>query len=125
MNLEPIKAPTSSAVNRYARVQGKTQIGENVLVSQRAFLDTAVIGDGSNAQENSYIIHSTLAGLNVTTHGGKLLYAIIGRETYIGFNAFLNGKSTAQIAHLVFCQHTKSQPKKTKRAISCQHTELE
>jgi len=97
MNLEPIKAPSTSAVNRYARVQGKTHIGENVLVSQRAFLENAVMGDGSNAQENSYIINSTLAGLNVTTHGGKLLNSNIGRETYIGFNAFLNGKPTAKI----------------------------
>jgi len=32
-------------------------------------------------------------------------------------------KATAQIAHLVFCRHTKSRPKKTKRAISCQPTE--
>jgi carbonic anhydrase/acetyltransferase-like protein (isoleucine patch superfamily) len=97
MSLEPISAPSTSAVNRYARVQGKTYIGENVLVSQRAFLDNAVMGDGSNAQENSYIINSTLAGLNVTTHGGKLLYANVGLETYIGFNAFLNGKSNATI----------------------------
>ncbi|MCK5097801.1 MAG: transferase, partial [Desulfobacteraceae bacterium] len=59
MNLEPIKAPDSSAVNRYAVVKGKIQIGENVLVAQRAFLDNAVMGDGSNAQENSYIINST------------------------------------------------------------------
>ncbi len=32
--------------------------------------------------------------------------------------------ATAQITHLVFCRHTKSKHKKTKRAISCQtHTE--
>ena len=37
MNLEPINAPDSSAVNRYAVVQGRTRIGENVLVAQRAF----------------------------------------------------------------------------------------
>jgi carbonic anhydrase/acetyltransferase-like protein (isoleucine patch superfamily) len=97
MNIAPVKAPASSAVNRYARVQGKTIIGENVLISQRAFLDNAIMGDGSNAQENSYIINSTLAGLNVTTHGGKLLYTRLGLETYIGFNAFLNGKKDAPI----------------------------
>ncbi len=97
MNLEPLKVPESSAINRYAVVQGKTKIGKNVLVSQRAFLENAVMGDGSNAQENSYIINSTLAGLNVTTHGGKLLHANIGLETYIGFNAFLNGKPEAVI----------------------------
>ena len=97
MILEPVEAPASSAVNRYARILGKTHIGENVLISQRAFLEHATIGAGSNAQENSYIIHSTLAGLNVTTHGGKLLYSHIGLETYIGFTSFLNGKPDAII----------------------------
>ena len=97
VNFEPMKTPDSSSVNRYAVVRGNTEIGENVLVSQRAFIDNSTIGDGSNAQENSYIINSTLAGLNVTTHGGKLLYSNIGLETYIGFNAFLNGKQDATI----------------------------
>lgn len=97
MTPDPIKAPESSAVNRFAVVKGKTKIGENVLISQRAFLENAIIGNGSNAQENSYIIDSTLAGLNVTTHGGKLLHSKIGFETYIGFNAFLNGRPEATI----------------------------
>lgn len=97
MNLKPVAAPESSAVNRYAVVRGHTEIGRNVLVAQRAFLENAVMGDGSNAQENSYVINSTLAGLNVMTHGGKLLHTRIGSETYIGFNAFLNGKPDAPI----------------------------
>lgn len=97
MNLEPIDAPSSSAVNRYAVVRGKTRIGENVLVSQRAFLENAEMGDGSNAQENTYIINSKLAGLNVTAHGGKIIHADMGRETFVGFNSFLNGKKQARI----------------------------
>ena len=97
MNLEPIKAPESSAVNRYAVVQGKTRIGENVLVAQRAFLDNAVMGDGSNAQENTYIIHSNLSDLCITAHGGKIIHADIGRETFVGFNSFINGKPDARI----------------------------
>ncbi|MBU8850255.1 MAG: transferase [Desulfobacterales bacterium] len=97
MNLEPIKAPDSSAVNRYAVILGKTRIGENVLVSQRAFLDNAVMGDGSNAQENTYIIHSNLAGLCVTAHGGKIIHSDVGRETFVGFNSFINGKPDARI----------------------------
>ena len=97
MNLEDIKAPSNSAVNRYAVVQGKTRIGENVLVAQRAFLEHTTMGDGSNAQENSYIINSNLRGLNVTAHGGKIIYSDIGIETFVGFNSFLNGKSDAGI----------------------------
>ena len=97
VHLKPVKAPSSSAVNRYAVFLGKTHIGENVLVSQRAFLDNAVMGDGSNAQENTYIIHSNLAGLCITAHGGKIIHADIGRETFVGFNSFLNGKPDARI----------------------------
>ncbi len=97
MNLEPIGAPPTSAVNRYAVIQGKTRIGENVLVSQRAFLNNAVMGNGSNAQENSYIIDSTLNGNCITAHGGKIIHADIGRDTFVGFNSFLNGKKRAKI----------------------------
>ncbi|CCK80119.1 MULTISPECIES: transferase [Desulfobacula] len=97
VNLEPIDAPATSAVSRYAVVLSKTHIGENVLVAQSAFLDNAVMGDGSNAQENSYIIHSTLVGLNVTAHGGKIIHSNIGFETFVGFNSFLNGKPDATI----------------------------
>jgi carbonic anhydrase/acetyltransferase-like protein (isoleucine patch superfamily) len=97
MNLEPIDAPASSAVNRYAVIQGDTAIGKNVLVAQRAFLENAVMGDGSNAQENTYIINSNLAGLCITAHGGKIIHSDIGRQTFVGFNAFLNGKKEARI----------------------------
>ncbi len=97
MHLEPIKAPSTSAVNRYAVVKGKINIGENVLVAQSAFLDNAIMGDGSNAQENSYIIHSNLKGKNVTAHGGKIIHADMGIETFVGFNSFLNGKPDARI----------------------------
>ncbi len=97
VNLEPVTAPTSSAVNRYAVILGKTCIGENVLVSQRAFLDHAIMGDGSNAQENTYIVHSTLNGRNITAHGGKIIHANIGLDTFVGFNSFLNGKPEAPL----------------------------
>ncbi len=97
MNLTPIKAPSSSAVNRYAVVKGKTYIGKNVLVAQRAFLDNAVMGDGSNAQENTYIINSHLSGKCITAHGGKIINTDIGSESFVGFNSFLNGKPHARI----------------------------
>jgi carbonic anhydrase/acetyltransferase-like protein (isoleucine patch superfamily) len=98
VNIAPVEAPSSSAVNRYAVAQGKTRIGENVLISQKAFLENAVMGDGSNAQENTYIINSTLEGMNVTAHGGKIIHANIGSETFVGFNSFLSGKPDATIA---------------------------
>lgn len=98
MNLAPVEAPESSAVNRYAVIQGDTRIGENVLVSQRAYLENAVMGDGSNAQENTYIIDSHLKGLCITAHGGKIIHADVEKETFVGFNSFLNGKKGARIA---------------------------
>ncbi len=97
MNLEPVEAPASSAVNRYAVIQGDTRIGQNVLVAQRAFLDNAIMGDGSNAQENTYIINSDLKGMCITAHGGKIINANIGLNCFVGFNAFLNGKKEARI----------------------------
>ena len=55
-----------------------------------------------------------LAGLNVTTHGGKLLHTNLGLETYIGFNAFLNGKPDAVIEigdRCIVMPHTIINPK--------------
>ncbi len=114
MNLEPVEAPSTSAVNRYAVISGKTSIGENVLVSQKAFLENAVMGDGSNAQENTYIIDSTLAGNCITAHGGKIIQADIGYDTFVGFNCFLNGKADARIEigeGCVVMPHTIIDPK--------------
>ncbi len=97
MHLEPIDAPSTSAVNRYAVIKGKTRIGENVLVAQRSFLEDATMGNGSNAQENSYIIDSVLEGNCITAHGGKIIHANIGQECFVGFNSFLNGRPEARI----------------------------
>ena len=97
VNLEPIDAPDSSSVNRYAVIKGDTTIGKNVLVSQRAFLESANMGDGSNAQENTYIINSHLHGMNVTAHGGKIINSDVGLKTFVGFNSFLCGKEDARI----------------------------
>lgn len=97
LELEPVDAPSTSAVNRYAAIMGKTRIGENVLVSQKAFLDSAIMEDGSNAQENTYIVHSHLRGRCITAHGGKIIHSDVGRDTFVGFNSFLNGKTHANI----------------------------
>lgn len=97
MNLEPIKAPDTSAVNRYAVIRGKVRIGENVLVSQNSFLENARMANGSNAQENTYIINSNLEPRCITAHGGKVIHTDVGQGTFIGFNSFLNGNEDARI----------------------------
>ncbi|MCF6247501.1 MAG: transferase [Desulfobacula sp.] len=97
VDMPPVDAPESSAVNRYAVIKGDTRIGENVLISQGAFLDNAHMGNGSNAQENTYIIDSQLIGMNVTAHGGKIIHAKIGQKTFVGFNSFLYGKEDAKL----------------------------
>jgi carbonic anhydrase/acetyltransferase-like protein (isoleucine patch superfamily) len=97
VDIEPVKAPESSAVNRYAVIKPSTEIGENVLISQRAYLKNSRMGNGSNAQENTFIINSHLEGMNVTAHGGKIINAFMGQKTFVGFNSFLYGKEDAKL----------------------------
>jgi carbonic anhydrase/acetyltransferase-like protein (isoleucine patch superfamily) len=87
----PIPVPEGASLSKYAVVKGTTEISENVLVAQRAYLEDAWLGKGSNAQENCYIIHSRLEGLNITAHGGKVIHARLGEKVFVGFNAFLHG----------------------------------
>ncbi len=94
---KPMNIPQSSALNRYAVIKGGTKIGENVFISQRAYIENTYMGDGSNAQENTYIINSRLMGLNITAHGGKIINAEIGQKTFVGFNCFLSGKKDGKL----------------------------
>jgi carbonic anhydrase/acetyltransferase-like protein (isoleucine patch superfamily) len=87
----PFAIPSSASLSRYAVVRGDTQIGENVLVAQRAYLKNAWMGKGANAQENCYIIDSRLEGNNITAHGGKIICARLGENVFVGFNSFLRG----------------------------------
>jgi carbonic anhydrase/acetyltransferase-like protein (isoleucine patch superfamily) len=84
-----IDVPPGAALSRYAVVRGDTEIAENVLVAQRAYLEDAYLGKGANAQENCYIIRSRLQGWNVTAHGGKIIHAVLEPKVFVGFNAFL------------------------------------
>ncbi len=97
VDLEPYKAPQSSAVNRYAVMKPKNEVGENVLISQRAYVENSRMGDGSNAQENTFIINSRLEGMCITAHGGKIINATIGLKTFVGFNSFLRGTDDARL----------------------------
>ena len=97
VNLGKLHIPASSAVNRFSLIQGKTRISENVLVSQRAYLDNAEMGRGSNAQENTFIIHSKLSGYDITAHGAKIIHSQLGENVFVAFNSFLNGKPEAPI----------------------------
>ncbi|MFH2218183.1 MAG: transferase [Pseudomonadota bacterium] len=94
----PVKVPRSTSLNRYALVRGDTHIGENVLISQRAYLENAWLGKGANAQENCYIIDSRLEGNNVTAHGAKIIHAHLDKNVFVGFNSFLNGKPDAPLS---------------------------
>jgi carbonic anhydrase/acetyltransferase-like protein (isoleucine patch superfamily) len=89
----PIPVPPGASLSRFAVVKGNSQIGENVLVAQRSYLEDALLGKGSSAQENCYIIRSRLEGYDVTAHGGKIVDAKLGERVFVGFNAFLRGGS--------------------------------
>ncbi|ABB40433.1 hexapeptide repeat-containing transferase [Oleidesulfovibrio alaskensis G20] len=88
---------SGASVSGYAVIKGDTVIGENVLVSQRAYLDNAWMGKGSNAQENCYIINSRLERNCVTAHGGKIINAHLGDMIFTGFNSFLQGSESSPL----------------------------
>ncbi|PIE73048.1 MAG: transferase [Deltaproteobacteria bacterium] len=89
--------PESSSLDRYAVVLPKTEIAENVLISQRAYIENSSLGKGSNAQENCLIIDSTLEGYNVSAHGSKICGAHLKKGVFTGFNSFLHGKKECPI----------------------------
>ncbi|MFW6323804.1 MAG: transferase [Desulfovibrionales bacterium] len=93
-----VHVPKGSFVSHYAVIKGDCRVGENVLIAQRAFLENANLGKGSNAQENCYIINSEYKGNNVTAHGGKVINAVLGRNTFTGFNSFVRGLADAPLA---------------------------
>ena len=98
VNIEQsIPVPENASLDRYAVVKPKTRISENVLVSQRAYLQNAWLGKGANAQENCYIINSRLEGCNVTAHGAKIIEANMGKNIFVGFNSFLRGRARSRL----------------------------
>lgn len=97
VHLDPVSVPASASLDRYAVIKPKMVIGENVLISQRAFLQNTKMGKGANAQENCFIINSTLEGNNVTAHGAKIIEANIGVNGFVGFNSFLRGRPGRQL----------------------------
>ncbi len=92
INREPaIPVPENTSLDHFAVIKPGTHLEDNVLVSQRSYLENAWMGKGSNAQENCYIINSTLSGFNVTAHGAKICEAQLGENVFVGFNSFLHG----------------------------------
>jgi carbonic anhydrase/acetyltransferase-like protein (isoleucine patch superfamily) len=92
----PIIVPAGASISQYAVVKN-ARVSENVLVAQRAYLENAWLGKGSNAQENCYIIHSRLEGNDITAHGGKVIRAQLAKNVFVGFNAFLQGSVTCPL----------------------------
>jgi len=98
VNLEPsVSVPSSASLDRFAVIKPKTHISENVLVSQRAYLQNAWLGKGANAQEQSYIINSRLEGNDITAHGAKIIEADLGKDVFVGFNCFLRGRPESRL----------------------------
>ncbi|WP_320175566.1 transferase [Maridesulfovibrio sp.] len=94
----PVWVPENAFVSRYAVIKGDCVIGENCLVAQRAYIENSVLGTGSNAQENSFIVDTHFAGLVIVAHGGKLVHSNIGEKVFIGFNSFLRGTSDKKVS---------------------------
>jgi len=105
----PAAGHSRAALSRYAVTLKKVRLGDNVLVAQRAYLENARLGSGSNAQESCYIVNSHLEGLNVTAHGGKVVNAKLGLKVFVGFNSFLHGTAECPLtvgAHSIVMPHT-------------------
>ena len=98
VNLDAIESiPTTASLDRYAVVLPKMRIADNVLISQRAYLENSVMGKGANAQENCFIINSNLEGFNVSAHGAKIIESDLGLQVFVGFNSFLFGKKKSRL----------------------------
>jgi len=99
VDAEPlVKIPKTASLDRFAVVDGKTRIGENVLVAERAYLKNAWLGKGSNAQEHCHIVNARLKGNNVTAHGAKIVESDLGKDVFVGFNSFLRGTPKARLS---------------------------
>ena len=94
----PLKARGDGAyVSPYAVLKGNCTIGDNALVAQRAHVEDSVFGNGSNAQENCYIMNSVYEGLDITAHGAKVINTRLGNKVFVGFNSFLHGRQPEHI----------------------------
>jgi carbonic anhydrase/acetyltransferase-like protein (isoleucine patch superfamily) len=87
----PISIPRGASVDRFAVIKKRTRVRENVLVSQRAYIQNSFLGKGANAQENCYIVNSHLDGYDITAHGAKIIEARLEKKVFVGFNSFLRG----------------------------------
>ncbi len=98
VNMEEMSSvPDTASLDRYAVVMPKTEIADNVLISQRAYLENSIMGKGANTQENSFIINSVMEGCDVAAHGAKLVYTTLEPNIFVGFNCFIYGKEHAKI----------------------------
>ncbi|MBU2488814.1 MAG: transferase [Proteobacteria bacterium] len=104
-----LEEPEGASLSPYSVVKGECSLDKNVLVAQRAYLQDARLGVGANAQENCYIIGSTLAGYNITAHGAKVVHANLGKNGFVGFNSFIRGSKQAPLnvgEGVIFMPHT-------------------
>jgi carbonic anhydrase/acetyltransferase-like protein (isoleucine patch superfamily) len=97
-NLDEIPSvPETSSLDRYAVVLPNFKIGQNVLISQRAYIENSTMGDGANAQEHCMIINSHLKGRNVSAHGSIIIDADLSPGVFTGFNSFICGKKDSRL----------------------------
>jgi carbonic anhydrase/acetyltransferase-like protein (isoleucine patch superfamily) len=97
-NLDEIQSiPDSSSLDRYAVVLPNFKVGENVLISQRAYIENSTLGKGANAQENCIIVNSHLEGFNVSAHGSKIVNTDLKPGVFTGFNSFVHGKEGSRL----------------------------
>ena len=93
----PLSIPASASLDRFAVILPKTQINDNVLVAQRAYLENSWLGKGANAQEHCYTVNSRLEGHDILAHGAKVIEVDLGEYIFVGFNSFLRGRPESRL----------------------------
>jgi carbonic anhydrase/acetyltransferase-like protein (isoleucine patch superfamily) len=88
----PAPSPPDGFQSCYSVLKGEVDLGQNVLVAQRAYVEDSRLGPGSNAQENCCLIRARLDGRNVTAHGGMIADCRLGERVFVGFNSLLRGR---------------------------------
>lgn len=91
------EGPPNGFRSCYSVLKGTVDLGRNVLVAQRAYVEDSRLGPGSNAQENCCLIRCELEGLNVTAHGGMAQDCRLGQRVFLGFNSLLRGRPGAPL----------------------------
>ncbi len=89
--------PFTETINRFAVIDDRCDVTEEVAIRQRVYLENVQIGPGSVLMENSCVQSSTLKGAVLISHGCHIKHTDMEAQVFTGINCFLNGRKNANI----------------------------